>query len=62
MDKKKAKEHLIFIRKAINDFGYDCMDDFEAIKDKYKNNGYHTNQELYNATSRMMCKARHATV
>lgn len=60
MNKKEAREHLIFIKRAIKDLGYDCMDDFEAIKEAYKGNAFQTNQELYNATSKMMCRARYS--
>lgn len=59
MNKKYAHEHLTLVKNAIKDFGYDCMDEFSRIKEKYKANGYTTNQQLYEDTSRMMCFARH---
>lgn len=59
MNRKEAKEHLIFIGRAIKEFGYDCANEFNRIKEKYKTNGYSTNQQLYEDTSKMMCKARH---
>lgn len=62
MNKKDAREHLSYIKRAIKEFGYDCMNEFNRIKEKYKANGYTTNQQLYEDTSRMMCFARHRTL
>ena len=59
MDKKAAKEHLTFIKHAIEDLGYGCMNEFLKIKQQYADNKFSTNQELYNATSKMMCNERH---
>lgn len=59
MDKKLAREHLTQIKRAIIDLGYDCMEEWFAINSKYSKNKYKTNYELYDDTSRMMCKARH---
>lgn len=59
MDKKEAREHLTFIKRAIVELGYGCGAELARIKERYKNNEFKTNKELYDATSKMMCNERH---
>lgn len=59
MDRKEAREHLGFIKRAIDDLGYSCIKEFLEIKEKFTEGKFSTNQELYDETSRMMCRERH---
>lgn len=59
MNRKEAYEHLRSVERAIKEFKYDCMDEFDEIYSRYMERKYNRNQDLYEDTSRMMCNARH---